>query len=182
MVTLNEITLICAPLERVFDLARSIDVHLLGNVHHGEQAQALGRRNALGRPEVTSGLIGPGEQVTWRARHFLVSQRLTSAITAYDRPAYFQDTMLHGAFHAMQHDHWFRALPRDASGRPATEMRDQFRFSAPLGPLGRLAEVIVLRRYMRALLAERNAVIRQVAESKSEDWRKYLPPDSSPLS
>ena len=53
-----------------------------------------------------------------------------------------------------------------------TEMRDVFRFSAPLGVLGRVAEVLVLRRYMQALLLERNAVIREIAES--ELWRKYV--------
>jgi hypothetical protein len=44
-------------------------------------------------------------------------------------------------------------------------MRDVFCFAAPLGSLGRLAERVVLRRYMQALLGERNAVIRQIAES-----------------
>lgn len=173
MVTLEEVTIICAPVERVFDLARSIDVHVLGNVHHGEQAVAAARQDAEGRPQVTTGLIGMGEQVTWRARHFFVRQHLTSAITGYDRPRYFQDTMLRGAFRSMQHDHFFRELPADGGGQRATEMRDVFRFAAPLGVLGRIAEELVLRRYMRALLAERNAVIRQVAES--DDWQKYLP-------
>ena len=66
--------------------------------------------------------------------------------------------MLRGAFASMQHDHFFCTLPNGA-----TEMRDHFRFAAPLGPLGLLAERLVLARYMRALLTERNAVIKQVA-------------------
>ncbi len=41
MVTLEAITLIDAPIERCFDLARSVEVHLAGNVHFGEQAVAL---------------------------------------------------------------------------------------------------------------------------------------------
>jgi len=44
-----------------------------------------------------------------------------------------------------------------------TEMRDVFRFSAPIPVLGRIAEVVVLRRYMRALLEERNRVIEEFA-------------------
>jgi ligand-binding SRPBCC domain-containing protein len=161
VIELQEVTRIHAPVERVFDLARSIEVHLLGNTHFREHATA----------GTSSGLIGMGEQVTWRARHFGVRQYLTSAITAFDRPVYFQDTMLRGAFRSMQHDHYFRENTSE-DGSPMTEMRDVFRFSAPLGPLGWLAERLVLRRYMRALLAERNLVIRQVAESG--EWRQYL--------
>jgi len=157
MIELTETTLVRAPIHRTFDLARSIEVHLLGNTHFGEQATAGTR----------SGLIGPGEQVTWQARHFFIRQHLTSAITQFDAPTYFQDTMLRGAFKSMQHDHYFRAIS------PAeTEMRDVFRFAAPLGPLGWLAERLVLRRYMAHLLHERNAVIRQVAAS--DEWRRYV--------
>src|SRR5262249_44572534 len=102
-----------------------------------------------------------------RARHFGVWQELTSEITAMDRPASFQDTMIRGAFQSMQHDHFFRPLTPCE-----TEMRDVFCLAAPLGILGRLAEVAVLRRYMRALLRERNAVIREIAESNA--WENYL--------
>jgi len=162
MTELHELILVQAPIDRVFDLARSIDVHLLGNTHFGEQATA----------GTQTGLIDMGEQVTWRARHFFIRQHLTSAITAYDRPTYFQDTMLRGAFHSMQHDHHFRELQTPEG--PLTEMRDDFRFAAPLGPLGRIAEQLFLRRYMRNLLHERNVIIKQVAESN--DWQQYLEP------
>ena len=77
--------------------------------------------------------------------------------------------MIRGAFRSMNHDHYFRSLSPDE-----TEMRDVFRFAAPLGILGRVAEFAVLRRYMRSLLRERNAVIREIAESAV--WRQYLPP------
>ena len=156
---LNELTVIHAPIEHVFDLARSVEVHVLGNVHFGEQAVPLAGANG--------GLLGLGDQVTWRARHFGVRQCLTSAITRYDRPHAFQDTMLRGAFASMQHDHFFRALP---SGQ--TEMRDVFRFAAPIPLLGLIAEQFVLKTYMEALLRERNDIIKQVAES--DEWRAYL--------
>ena len=159
MVRLEEVAVIHAPIERCFNLARSVEVHLKGNRHWGEEAVALGG--------VTSGLIGLGERVTWRARHFGVRQRLTSEITAMDAPRYLQDTMIRGAFRSMQHDHYFRTL-EDGS----TEMRDVFCFEAPLGVVGRLVEVLLLRRYMTALLRERNAIVKQVAESN--EWRQYL--------
>jgi len=159
MVKLEELTVIQAPIERCFDLSRSVEVHLAGSDSYGEAVVALGG--------VASGLIGLGQRVTWRAKHLGVWQTLTSEITALDPPAYFQDTMVQGAFKFMQHDHYFRALSSSE-----TEMKDVFRFAAPLPVLGRLAEVMFLRRYMRTLLHERNIALKQIAESA--DWRKYL--------
>jgi hypothetical protein len=75
--------------------------------------------------------------------------------------------MIRGAFRFMQHDHFFRSVSPDQ-----TEMRDVFCFAAPLGSLGRLTEFAMLRRYMQALLHERNVVIQEIAESSA--WRKYL--------
>lgn len=161
MVTLEELTVIRAPMERCFDLTRSVEVHLAGNIHWGESAIAVSG--------VTSGLIGLGQCVTWRARHFGYWHQLTAEITAMSRPTYFQDTMVRGAFRSMSHDHYFRSLSQSE-----TEMRDVFRFAAPLGILGRLVEMAVLRGYMQALLGERNAAIREIAESSA--WRHYLPP------
>ena len=163
MIRLEETTIIQAPIERCFDLSRSVEVHLLSNVHSGEQALACGG--------VTTGLVGLSEQVTWRARHFGVWQDLTSKTTALQSPAYLQITMIRGIFRSMQADHRFQTLPSGAT--EMTEMTDVFSIAAPLPLLGPLAEALFLRRYMLALLRERNAVIKRVAES--DEWKKYLP-------
>ena len=156
MTTIELRTFVAAPPERVFDLSRSIDLHLHSLAHTGEEAVA-------GR---TSGLIGLGETVTWRARHLGVRQRLTVRITGYDRPRWFRDELVRGAFATMVHDHHFAAVDG------GTEMRDLFRFSAPLGPLGRMVERLVLRAYLTRLLAHRNAAIKAAAEG--DRWRKLL--------
>ncbi len=156
MVRLEELTYIQAPIGKCFDLARSVEVHLAGNVHWGERAIATGG--------VTSGLVGMGQQVTWRAKHLGVRQNLTSEITTFERPSYFRDTMIEGAFRFMWHDHFFRTMADEATEMEATEMKDIFCFAAPLPILGRLAEMILLRRYMRALLLERNTVLKRIAE------------------
>jgi ligand-binding SRPBCC domain-containing protein len=159
-VTLEDRNVIRAPIERCFDLARSVEVHLAGNIHSGEQAVALAG--------VTSGLLDMAQRITWRAKHFGVWHNLTSEITAMEPPVWFQDTMTRGIFRSMRHDHYFRCVSGDE-----TEMRDVFCFAAPWPILGRLAETAFLRRYMRALLRERNAVIKEIAESSK--WREYLP-------
>ncbi len=159
MICIATTTLIAAPPDRCFDLARSVEVHVAGNIHSGESAVA--------RPGVTAGLLKLGDSVTWRAKHLGIWQHLTSEITAYDRPRYFHDKMTKGPFRAMAHDHFF-----EATGSGQTSMKDIFRVEAPLAILGRIAEFVFLRNYMRALLEERNAVLKRIAES--EEWRKYL--------
>lgn len=147
-----------APVERVFDLSRSIELHV-------RSAGRTGERPVAGR---TSGLIGMGETVTWRARHLGVWQQLTSRISAYDRPRHFQDVQVRGAFAWFEHDHFF-----EPDGQGGTVVREVFRLAAPLGPLGWVAERLVLRRHMTRFLRERGEVIRRVAESEDE-WREFL--------
>ena len=137
-----------APAEICFDLARSVDAHV-------ESTRQSGERAVAGR---TSGLLELGESVTWRARHFGVTQELTSRITAFDRPRHFRDEMIKGAFTRIVHDHYFEPLPE------GTRMVDIFDFSAPFGLLGTIAERLVLTRYMRRLLEARNQVLKRLAE------------------
>ena len=142
-------TYINAPVERCFDLARSIDLHTDSMKHTGEQAIA-------GR---THGLIEPGETVTWRARHFGIWQTLTSKITQFDYPNSFTDEMVSGAFKSFKHQHRFQQV----NGQ--TLMTDVFTFEAPFGLLGRLANFLFLRRYMTRLLEIRNETIKQTVEA-----------------
>lgn len=153
-------TRIAAPPERVFDLCRSIDVHLASAAETEERAVA----------GITSGLIGPGEEVVWEALHFGVRQRMSVAITGFERPLRFQDSMTGGAFRRMVHDHEFHP---EAGG---TRMEDRFEFQSPLGPLGALVDRFVLTRYLRGFLERRNARIKELAES--EGWRQFLEPVS----
>lgn len=157
MAMIELVTLILAPKERCFDLSRSVELHLASTSDTGERAVA----------GVTSGLLHAGDEVTWSARHFGVRQKLTSRITAFERPGHFRDSMVTGAFRRFDHDHFF-----EAKG-DATEMRDVFDFESPLGPLGRIADALVLTRYLRGFLERRNEVIKRAAES--DGWRVLLP-------
>ena len=47
-------------------------------------------------------------------------------------------------------------------------MIDVFTFRAPLGVLGRLAEILFLTRYMKGLVLSRNRYLKQVAESGTD--------------
>jgi len=149
-------TVICAPRERVFDLARSIDAHQDSTGGTEERAVA----------GVTSGLIGLNDEVTWEARHLGVRQRLTVRVTAFARPKHFQDVMISGAFKRMVHDHEF------AEHSSGTLMSDRFEFESPLGILGGIVDWLFLTSYMRRLFVRRNEVLKQLAESA--EWSRYL--------
>ena len=149
-------TSIAAPIERVFDLARSIELHINSTSRTGERAVG----------GVTSGLIGPGQEVTWRARHFGIWQSLTVRITEFEPPVHFADVMVRGVFRRMEHHHYFQP------SSDGTIMRDIFRYEAPLGIVGRIVERLFLDRYLRSFLIERNHVIKSAAES--DTWKEYL--------
>jgi ligand-binding SRPBCC domain-containing protein len=158
MTSIEQRMQIAAPIQRCFDLARSIEVHLLGTERTGERAVG----------GVTTGLIGPNEYVRWRAKHLGVRQYLTSKITAFDSPYYFQDTMVAGAFKFFQHDHYFHAITNSQ-----TEMRDRLTFAAPIPVLGNTAERLFLKRYMDRFLRRRNEIVKRVAES--DRWQDFIP-------
>ena len=158
MPTITIATEIAAPIETVFDLARSIDLHTESTSQTNEKAVA-------GR---TSGLIELGETVTWEATHFFVRQQLTVRIEQFDRPNHFRDSMVSGAFLRFDHDHRFERRAR------GTLMTDVFDFTSPLGPLGHLANWLCVTRHMRKLLLARNQLVKTVAESG--DTAKFIDP------
>ena len=149
-------TKINAPIERVFDLSRSIDLHKLSTHQTDEEAIA----------GVTSGLIGLNESVTWRARHFGITQKLTSKITELKFPNYFVDEMQRGVFKSMYHKHIF------IQEKNVVLMKDEFVFKSPLGFLGRFANRLVLNKYLEKLLFQRNQMIKDFAES--DKWKTVL--------
>lgn len=122
-------TVINAPADICFDLARSIDLHKISTAHTGEEAIA-------GK---TEGLIELGESVTWRAKHIGVWQTLTSKITATQRPYRFVDEMQKGAFKSFWHEHLFE------ENEGITTMTDRFIYTSPLGLLGKLADALFLK-------------------------------------
>ncbi|MCI4669050.1 MAG: SRPBCC family protein [Bacteroidia bacterium] len=156
MPTIELQTPIKASIEVVFDLSRSIDLHKISTQHTYEEAIA----------GVTSGLIELGESVSWRARHFGIYQKLTSRITAFDKPYYFVDEMEKGIFDSFKHEHIFKQMEGQVL------MVDVFDYSSPLGILGKFADFLFLKNYMEKLLKKRNEVIKQFAESNR--WRELL--------
>jgi ligand-binding SRPBCC domain-containing protein len=149
-------TWIDAPVERCFLLSLSVDLHVAAARSTRETPNA----------GITDGVIGEGETLTFRGRHFGVRWRHTSLIEKLRPHSYYRDVMIAGPFQHFEHDHHFAQMD------DGTRMRDEIRFSARGGLMGRLATRIYLRKRLKAYLMERNAMIKRLAES--EDWHKYL--------
>ena len=149
-------TVINAKREIIFDLSRSVDLHLLSTEKTNEKAIA-------GK---TSGLMEMNETVTWRAKHLGIYQNLTTKITAFEKSTYFADEMEKGAFKRFKHEHYFEDY------EDGTLMKDNFEYKSPFGILGKLADFILLKNYMKSFLIERNSMIKKVAET--EKWKSLL--------
>ena len=156
MPTIHLTTFVAAPAQRVFDLARSIDLHRKSMAESGEEAIA----------GTTNGLIGLNETVTWKAKHLRRVRILKSKITAMSPPLSFTDEMVQGDFKSLRHEHHFKKIDN------GTLLIDIFIFESPYGGLGRLAERLFLTRYMKNLLETRNKMIKDYAES--DKWKFIL--------
>ncbi|MEO6669632.1 MAG: SRPBCC family protein [Ferruginibacter sp.] len=148
--------LIDAPIERVFDLSRSIELHTISTGRSKEKAIA----------GVMKGLINLNESVTWQAKHLFKQRSFTSKIVAFERPFYFKDEMQEGDFKKFSHDHFFKELDGQ------TAMSDKLMLESPYGLLGRMVTRLFLKNYIATFLIERNKVIKEYAET--EKWRTIL--------
>ncbi|MBP1653181.1 MAG: hypothetical protein H6Q26_3338 [Bacteroidetes bacterium] len=156
MPTIHLTTVIRAPMDRVFDLSRSITLHKRSMSHLQEDAIK----------GCVNGLIEADETVTWQAKHLGKIRQLTTRITEMRHKEYFCDEMVNGDFTYMKHEHHFKQIEN------ATIAIDVFEYGTPYGRLGRWFEKLYLNRYMTQLLKMRNDVIKDYAET--EKWRVIL--------
>ena len=155
MPSIHLTTFIAAPVSRVFDLARNIDVHKESMNQHKEEAVA----------GIRFGLIEKNETVTWKAKHLFKTRFYRSEITEMKKPDMFVDEQVKGDFAMMKHEHYFKPIEN------GTLMIDQFHFETR-GAFGKLINRIYLEKYMTELLTTRNEMIRQVAESNQ--WKQFI--------
>ncbi len=140
----------------VFDLSRNIDLH----------KRSLSHRSGKPIAGITTGLIWLGETVTWEAKHLFKIRIYTSKITAFDPYDYLEEQVVERNFVSVRHGHYFSKTPT------GTLMKDVFTFTTRYGVAGKIANFILLKRYMRNLIKTRNRVIKQYAES--EKWKELL--------
>ena len=156
MASIHLTTFIAAPADRVFDLARSIDLHKQSMTKHKEEAVA----------GVRFGLIEKDETVTWKARHLFKNRILKTRITAMKKPEMFTDEQAEGDFKLLKHEHHFKPCDN------GTIMIDIIDFEAPYGTIGKTFNKLYLTKYLRRLIEHRNRVIKEFAEGGK--WKGVL--------
>ena len=156
MAKIHLTSFIAAPIERVFDLSRSINLHQISTASSNEKAI----------DGVLTGLINKDETVTWQAKHLFKTRLFTSKITAMQSPVSFTDEMVKGDFKSFHHEHHFKAA---ANG---TIMIDIINFESPYGKIGKIANAIFLKSYLQKFLIKRNIVIKEYAETQK--WKTIL--------
>ena len=149
-------TIIKAPVERVFDLSRSVNLHKISTASTGEKAIA----------GITSGLMNQNETVTWEAKHLFKVRRFTSKISNMVRPDNFTDEMTSGDFKSFKHEHHFKPIDN------GTIMIDIVEFETPYALVGKIFNQLYLKNYLQKFLLNRNEVIKEYAETQK--WKVIL--------
>ncbi|GAA0292266.1 SRPBCC family protein [Kineococcus aurantiacus] len=142
----------------VFDLELDVEVHAASLSSSDERATTgKGRR-----------YLQPGDEVTSHARHFGLPWRMTSRITPHDPPP-LRRRADPRPFRSLHHEHFFDALPDEASrsGTTGTRMTDRLSITAPADPLGAVVARLVLAPHLWRLLRRRAAHVKKLAESAS---------------
>ena len=145
-------TTIQAPVGVCFDAARDVSVHVASAAFSGER---------LVEPGKLGGHLELGDLVCFEGRHFGLRQRFCARITEVVRPSRFVDEMVSGMFKSLRHVHEFEA----ADG--GTVMRDTLVWEAPLGILGRIADLLFLERHMRGFVETKQSHLKRIVEHGS---------------
>jgi ligand-binding SRPBCC domain-containing protein len=149
-------TFINAPVERVFDLSRNIELHKESMKQFGEQAVAGTR----------FGLVEKDETVTLTAKHLFKTRVMKLKMTDMQKPLRFTDEQFKGSFKVMKHEHHFKACEN------GTIMIDVFQFEMGYGALGKWFNSLYLTKYLKRILEQRNNIIKDFAESNK--WKSLL--------
>ena len=142
-------TVIAAPVERVFALARDVSVHAHTASFTDERLVTPGR---------LTGILELGDLVAFEGRHFGIRQTFVAKIVEMSPPRLFVDEMVKGAFTWLRHEHEFHI---HAVG---TLMRDVIRWRSPLGPIGTLADRLFVERHMGWFVRTKQQALKQIAE------------------
>jgi len=99
--------------------------------------------------------VREGTRISYRLRLHGVPLRWESVIAEYVEGERFADEMVVGPYRRWYHRHLFRPVPG------GVEIEDVVDYELPLGPLGRLAHLVAVRRELRGIFDYRE---RRIAE------------------
>ncbi len=145
-----------APPEVLFDLARHVGVHKESMSRYKEEAVAGTR----------FGLLENGETVTWRGKHFYRDRLIRMKVTEMKRPEMYILEQLQGNFKSLRHEYYFKPCENGSL------LISLFHYELKHGWLGKIMDQLILRRYFRNILEQRNKTILKYVTSGR--WKPLL--------
>jgi hypothetical protein len=97
--------------------------------------------------------MGVGTVIDYTIKILGLRRHWTTLIAEYDRPRKFVDIQLKGPYTFWHHTHTFE--PADGG----TRIIDEVRYIVPFGPLGRIANALIIRRQLERIFAFRERVM-----------------------
>jgi ligand-binding SRPBCC domain-containing protein len=102
--------------------------------------------------------MGVGTLIEYRLRLHRVPVRWRTRIEAWEPPRRFVDVQVRGPYSLWEHTHTF-----EEDGPRATIIHDRVRYSIPFGPVGELADRLLVRRDLKQIFDyRRDAVAREL--------------------
>ncbi len=104
---------------------------------------------------------GPVGRIRWVAR---IVEHKPPRVVVFGEEARFVDEQESGPFKSFRHEHDFERV-----GERATRLFDRVTYRVGWGPLGWVADLLVVRRQLRAMFRHRHAVLRQTFGAAASD-------------
>ena len=151
MTTIKINTNYYAPIEKVFNINRDIDIH----------QQSASKTKEVAIAGITSGLINKNETVTWKGKHFELYLTHQSLISEMIFPTYFVDEQRKGHFKNFKHQHFFEQKEN------YVEVTDILEYETPFGIFGKLFDKLLLKKHLTNFIIHRNSVLKNLAENQT---------------
>ena len=150
-------THIKAPVDRCFDLARSIEFHKISVKPIQEESVA----------GCTKGLIGYNQHALLQSKvkgfHFSTELKLTK----FTPPFFMSYDIMDSNFESIIHDYYFYDISEE------TVMINHFYYKPKWGILGEILNFLFLEKYLTRIIEKRNDLLRDFAENNK--WQDVLP-------
>ena len=156
MPLIQRTTFIAAPVDRLFDLSRSVSLI----------KQALLANNIHISGQKTTGLLGEGEPVTLQSKLFFKKRDLKIHLSKIVRPDMYIEEQVEGFFKSYKHEHYFKPCENGSF------LIDQISYETKNGIAGVVADKLAYKNYVLKLLEIKNSSIKQAAESGR--WKQYI--------
>ena len=99
-----------------------------------------------------------GQTITYKVNVLpLVKLNWVTEITAVKEEQYFIDEQRFGPYAMWHHEHFFEELPNGN-----TLMKDKISYKIPFGPLGKLAQVLFIKRQLRGIFEYRRITLEKI--------------------